>query len=355
MRQSRRHGQRMALVRRAILGVAAADHQRHDLVAELPARCAPGPSATTSPAISRPGNVGGARRRRIKSLALHDVRPVDAGGGDLHQHLAFGRLRQRPLLRHQHSGPPGGADRDRGHLIGQCRPSGRSLALSARTAFRRLVRAVTTARGRRYFQWLRRRRSDAGIDDEDRPKKKIVHEIGQDLALLSVNGARRSGSRSCGRRSAGWRRPSPASRPRAPPPTSSSRNSCRNRACWQVRAYPTTKFKNLNDLVKLSRSLLVPSIFWTLSGSCPLCLTPPCYNLSRRQRRLFFVRPTQPRRHDCRSSATGRPRPSARSVSARQLCPKVCSTGAGQGSSAARWFMRRWVPARRVSGWWREA
>ena len=24
------------------------------------------------------------------------------------------------------------------------------------------------------------------IDDEDRPKKKIVHEIGQDLALLSI-------------------------------------------------------------------------------------------------------------------------------------------------------------------------
>ena len=27
------------------------------------------------------------------------------------------------------------------------------------------------------------------IDDEDRPKKKIVHEIGQDLTLLSVEGA----------------------------------------------------------------------------------------------------------------------------------------------------------------------
>ena len=26
----------------------------------------------------------------------------------------------------------------------------------------------------------------AAIDDEDRPKKKIIHEIGQDLALLSV-------------------------------------------------------------------------------------------------------------------------------------------------------------------------
>jgi uncharacterized small protein (DUF1192 family) len=26
----------------------------------------------------------------------------------------------------------------------------------------------------------------AAIDDDDRPKKKLVHEIGQDLALLSV-------------------------------------------------------------------------------------------------------------------------------------------------------------------------
>ena len=25
------------------------------------------------------------------------------------------------------------------------------------------------------------------IDEDDRPKKKIVHEIGQDLALLSIN------------------------------------------------------------------------------------------------------------------------------------------------------------------------
>ena len=27
----------------------------------------------------------------------------------------------------------------------------------------------------------------SSIDEEDRPKKKIVHEMGQDLALLSVN------------------------------------------------------------------------------------------------------------------------------------------------------------------------
>ena len=35
----------------------------------------------------------------------------------------------------------------------------------------------------------------AAIDDDDRPKKKIVHEIGQDLALLSVDGTRRARSR----------------------------------------------------------------------------------------------------------------------------------------------------------------
>jgi uncharacterized small protein (DUF1192 family) len=29
-------------------------------------------------------------------------------------------------------------------------------------------------------------REMAAIDDEERPKKKLVHEIGQDLALLSV-------------------------------------------------------------------------------------------------------------------------------------------------------------------------
>ncbi len=44
------------------------------------------------------GNVGGAGRRRIAALALHDIGPVDAGRGNAHQHFAlsgFGR------------GPPG--------------------------------------------------------------------------------------------------------------------------------------------------------------------------------------------------------------------------------------------------------
>ena len=32
----------------------------------------------------------------------------------------------------------------------------------------------------------------AAIDEDDRPKKKQVHEIGQDLALLSVRGTARA-------------------------------------------------------------------------------------------------------------------------------------------------------------------
>ena len=34
----------------------------------------------------------------------------------------------------------------------------------------------------------------AAIDDDDRPKKKIAHEIGQDLSLLSVEELRGAGA-----------------------------------------------------------------------------------------------------------------------------------------------------------------
>ena len=81
-------------------------------------RFTPSPSATTSPAISRPGNVRRARRRRILALALHHVGPVDAGGRDLDQHLARSGFGDGALLRHQHFGPARRADRDRGHAAG---------------------------------------------------------------------------------------------------------------------------------------------------------------------------------------------------------------------------------------------
>jgi uncharacterized small protein (DUF1192 family) len=45
---------------------------------------------------------------------------------------------------------------------------------------------VTTAAEAAIFRTSPRRRAMPAIDDDDRPKKKIVHEIGQDLALISV-------------------------------------------------------------------------------------------------------------------------------------------------------------------------
>ena len=70
-------------------------------------RFTPAPSADHLAGDLEPGNVGRALGRRIEALALHHVRPVDAGGGDLDQHLALGRLRHRPLFRHQHLRPAG--------------------------------------------------------------------------------------------------------------------------------------------------------------------------------------------------------------------------------------------------------
>jgi uncharacterized small protein (DUF1192 family) len=45
---------------------------------------------------------------------------------------------------------------------------------------------VTTATDAAIFPPLAAEAAMAAIEDDDRPKKKIVHEIGQDLALLSV-------------------------------------------------------------------------------------------------------------------------------------------------------------------------
>jgi len=45
---------------------------------------------------------------------------------------------------------------------------------------------VTTAPEAAIFRLSIRRRAMPVSDDDDRPKKKIVHEIGQELALLSI-------------------------------------------------------------------------------------------------------------------------------------------------------------------------
>jgi uncharacterized small protein (DUF1192 family) len=45
---------------------------------------------------------------------------------------------------------------------------------------------VTTTPGAAIFEVSEWRRAMPAFDEDDRPKKKIVHEIGQDLTLLSV-------------------------------------------------------------------------------------------------------------------------------------------------------------------------
>src|SRR5712671_2755873 len=51
-------------------------------------------------------------------------------------------------------------------------------------------------------------------------------------------------------------------------------------------------------MVKLSLLLLATSNFWTPSGSCPLCLTPPCYHFEPPATAALFFGPRRrgPRR-----------------------------------------------------------
>src|SRR5262249_31910470 len=109
-------------------------------------------------------------------------------------------------------------------------------------------------------------------DEDDRPKKKIVHEIGQDLALLSVKELQEriallkdeiarletSIASKPSSRSARWtffKKGSPSAHERVLP-----------------AKLPGTVNVSLSFLVHYWRVHLS----WTLSGSCPLCLTPPC-------------------------------------------------------------------------------
>ena len=118
--EARRQRKRVAFVRGAIFRIAAADHERHHRVAELPLLHAFAERHDRSGNFE-PRDIGGALGRRIEALALHHVRSIDARGSDLHQHLALGRPRQCAPLGHEHVRPARCADRDHGHLAGQRR------------------------------------------------------------------------------------------------------------------------------------------------------------------------------------------------------------------------------------------
>ncbi len=101
-----RHRQGGGLGRHGELGIAAAIDQRTDEIAVLEARRA----RTAANDFARDfetEQVGRAFRRGIESLTLEHVGPVDAGGGNLDQHLAATGARHRPRGRHQNLGPAG--------------------------------------------------------------------------------------------------------------------------------------------------------------------------------------------------------------------------------------------------------
>ena len=64
------------------------------------------------------GNIGSTRRRRVSALALHHIGSVDAGGGDVDQHLAMARLGRRPARRDQGIRPPRLGYFDSQHVTG---------------------------------------------------------------------------------------------------------------------------------------------------------------------------------------------------------------------------------------------
>ncbi len=74
----------------------------------------------------------------------------------------------------------------------------------------------------------------AAIDEDDKPKKKIAHEIGQDLSLLSVEelAAR---VQLLHDEISGWKRTWRESAPRARPPTSFSNGRAAHRCAYRCR------------------------------------------------------------------------------------------------------------------------
>ena len=108
--------------------------------------------------------------RRIKAAALHDVRPVDAGGHDADDRLAFARHRQRALLDLHDARVAVGLAVDEAHDVGLCHPIRLSLLCDPRDRRMRLRHAPvpgmtpvhSSARRpcnptgkRRFWSWLR--------------------------------------------------------------------------------------------------------------------------------------------------------------------------------------------------------
>ena len=115
--ESARHRQALRRRRRAVLGVAAAGHQRADRSPTAPRARVRAPTSTMVPATSRPGNVRGAGRRRIAAAPLRRVGPVHAGRRHpISTSPGAGRGRGRSTGTST-SGPPNCRDLDGDHRV----------------------------------------------------------------------------------------------------------------------------------------------------------------------------------------------------------------------------------------------
>ena len=279
-----RERQRVAFVGQAIFGVAAADHQRKDAVADFPALDV-GAQRHDLAGDFQSRNIRCAGRRRIMSLPLHHVRPVDAGGGDLDQNLAarrawgVGRSSGTSI-----SGPPGAlmamAVMRAGLVIGLLRGRGRRALLGRAPAD-----VTTGAAATRFSRPTFRRHAMAAIDDDDRPKKKLAHEIGQDLSLLSVEElAERVQAPARRDRPSGSRHGAKARQTQRRRPVFQAVGRLRL-ACAKIKHWPQSGNVSLSFLDHYCDVSIFMDIEWLLSTLFDASLLSPS---SRRQRRLLF-------------------------------------------------------------------
>jgi hypothetical protein len=76
----------------AILSVSATRHQGADPVADLPSRIRTRSTGDNLAGDFQSQNFGSAHRRRVMSLTLQKIRPVEPGSGHTNQHFPFSGL-----------------------------------------------------------------------------------------------------------------------------------------------------------------------------------------------------------------------------------------------------------------------
>src|SRR5690606_7160676 len=158
--------------RDAIFRVAAARHQRAQLVAFLVTGDAGAPRDNRARDFE-PRNVRCAGRRCIAAHALQDVRAVDPGRGNLDQHFIMARLRHRARRRHQHFRSAELLDFNRGHRFWHaCHAILQACGLSHVSSYNATFRTSLRILSQRMHSILRNATMTSD-DDEDRSAQSL--------------------------------------------------------------------------------------------------------------------------------------------------------------------------------------